>query len=52
MKNLTLAVCLATSLLLSACGGTEPAPVGEDYKIRSATPGVVDHNVIPKKSAK
>lgn len=40
---------LATTLLLSACAGApETAPSG-DYELRSATPGIVDHTVIPKK---
>jgi len=44
-----IALALTALAFLSACGGT-PAPATGDYKIRAATPGIVDHNVIPKKS--
>lgn len=41
---------LATSLLLAACAGGNPTPPPSgDYELRAATPGVVDHAVIPKK---
>ena len=39
---------LMTSLLVTACAGA-PAPSGEESELRSAQPGVVDHNVIPKR---
>ncbi len=40
---------LLAVLLLSACAGDPPPPKGEEFELRAATPGVVDHNVIPKK---
>lgn len=39
---------LITVLILSACAGAQ-SPSGEEHTLRSATPGVVDHNVIPRK---
>lgn len=45
---LILTTALMITSFLTACGA--PQPTGEDYAIRSATPGVVDHNVIPKRS--
>ena len=44
-----VALVLALTFLLSACGGPGPVSNSGDYELRSATPGVVDHNVIPKK---
>lgn len=39
-----------TALLLTACAAQQPGPdTSGDYELRSATPGIVDHNVIPKK---
>ena len=40
---------LLAILMLSACAGADLPQTGEEHEIRSATPGIVDHNVIPKK---
>lgn len=48
MKYLSLLPLLSV-LILSACAGDQPKQSGEEFEIRSATPGVVDHVIIKPK---
>ncbi len=51
-RNRMKALLIVSVLILAGCAGAPPRDNGADGEIRAAQPGVVDHNVIPKRSSR